>query len=273
MMRRALVVLATLLFALALPTPAHACPFDKCPELGDGSVVVGDVEDAPGGKIALNEPDPIYEWRLVNPCIEEDGNLGGCTTQPSCNPPPDRIVHNFLIQSRERALGPTAPWQSLGIECVDITDIKPTVTPEMVQAAFEELPLPLGEISLQPADSPVLVNLGAIFYTTQPEDAPYDVVILGQDVHIDAFIVDYAWHVGDGSPDVHGRGGPYPDKSTLHVYTAPGGYTVTLTLTWDATYSIDGGPETPVLDTTTTDSPPVTLTVVEAESILVDAFD
>nr|MBA2555294.1 hypothetical protein [Geodermatophilaceae bacterium] len=47
---------------------------------------------------------------------------------------------------------------------------------------------------------------------------------------------------------------------------------VTLTLTWDATYTVDGGPGTPVLDTTTTDSPPTPLTVVEAESILVDSF-
>ncbi|MBA3417329.1 MAG: hypothetical protein H0U09_01270 [Geodermatophilaceae bacterium] len=160
-----------------------------------------------------------------------------------------------------------------GIDCVDITEIEPVVTPAMVQAEFEKLPLPLGEISLQPSDGVVLVNVGAIFYTTQEATASYDVDIIGQAVHIDAFITDYAWHVGDGSPDVHGRGAPYPDKSTLHVYTAPGGVQVTLTLTWDATYTVDGGPVTPVLDTTTTDSPPVALTVVEAESILVDSFD
>jgi len=96
---------------------------------------------------------------------------------------------------------------------------------------------------------------------------------LGQAVHIDAFIVDYAWHLGDGSPDIHGRGAPYPDESTRHIYPTTGGVQVTLTLTWDATYTVDGGPETPVLDTTTTESAPTPVTVVEAESILVDAFD
>jgi len=182
------------------------------------------------------------------------------------------VVSRFLVQYRLIAAGPDAAWVSDGIHCVDITEIEPVVTPAMVQAEFEKLPLPLGEITLQPSDGVVLVNVGAIFYTTQPATAAYDVVILGQTVHIDAVIVDYAWHVGDGSADVHGRGAPYPDKSTLHVYTTPGGVQVTLTLTWDATYTVDGGPVTPVLDTTTTDSPPTPLTVVEAESILVDSF-
>ena len=280
-------VLARMLAALLLPallllqtTEASArpeqepdCRFEVCAIAGDGALVVGDVEDAPGGRIALNEPDPTHQWRLVNTCLTQDPVIGGCTIQAPCPAPPDRIVGRFLVQNRLIANGPNAPWVDDGIDCVDITEIEPVVTPAMVQAEFEKLPLPLGEISLQPSDGVVLVNVGAIFYTTQEATASYDVDIIGQAVHIDAFITDYAWHVGDGSPDVHGRGAPYPDKSTLHVYTAPGGVQVTLTLTWDATYTVDGGPVTPVLDTTTTDSPPVALTVVEAESILVDSFD
>lgn len=251
------------------------CGTRGCPvELGDGAVAVGDVQDRPGGKIALNEPSPTHEWRLVNTCFNEDDPLGGCTYQPPCPAPPDRTVGRFLVQYRLIADGADAPWVDDGEHCVDITDIEAAVvTPAMVQAEFERLPLPLGEISLQPSDGIILVNVGAIFYTTQEPTASYDVDILGQAVHIDAFIVDYAWHVGDGSPAVHGRGAPYPDKTTLHVYTTSGGYQVTLTLTWDATYTVDGGPVTPVLDTTTTDSPPTPLTVVEAESILVDSFD
>jgi len=259
--------------ASARPEQEPDCRFEVCAIAGDGALVVGDVEDAPGGRIALNEPDPTHQWRLVNTCLTQDPVIGGCTIQAPCPAPPDRIVGRFLVQNRLIANGPNAPWVDDGIDCVDITEIEPVVTPAMVQAEFEKLPLPLGEISLQPSDGVVLVNVGAIFYTTQEATASYDVDIIGQAVHIDAFITDYAWHVGDGSPDVHGRGAPYPDKSTLHVYTAPGGVQVTLTLTWDATYTVDGGPVTPVLDTTTTDSPPVALTVVEAESILVDSFD
>jgi len=259
--------------ASARPEQEPNCRFEVCAIAGDGALVVGDVEDAPGGRIALNEPDPTHQWRLVNTCLTQDPVIGGCTIQAPCPAPPDRIVGRFLVQNRLIANGPNAPWVDDGVDCVDITDIEPVVTPAMVQAEFEKLPLPLGEISLQPSDGVVLVNVGAIFYTTQEATASYDVDIIGQAVHIDAFITDYAWHVGDGSPDVHGRGAPYPDKSTLHVYTAPGGVQVTLTLTWDATYTVDGGPVTPVLDTTTTDSPPVALTVVEAESILVDSFD
>lgn len=278
-MNRLLLLAVCLLFVAANTSPNLAsaeggpCPRGICVEDGGGAYLVGDVEDAPGGKIALNAPDPTTQWRLVNTCIEDDPPLGGCEKQPPCPAPPDRVVSRFIVQYRLIAAGPEAPWESDGIHCVDITDIEPVVTPAMVQAEFEKLPLPLGEISLQPSDGVVLVNVGAIFYTTQEPTAAYDVVILGQAVHIDAFIIDYAWQVGDGSPDVHGRGSPYPDKSTLHVYTAPGGVQVTLTLTWDATYTVDGGPVTPVLDTTTTDSPPAALTVVEAESILVDSFD
>ncbi len=259
--------------ASAEPEEGGDCRFRVCAIVGDGAIVVGDVETTPGGRIALNEPDPTHQWRLVNPCLTEDPVFGGCTAQPPCPEPPDRTVVRFLVQYRLIASGPAASWTDDGIDCVDITDIEPVVTPAMVQAEFERLPLPLGEISLQPSDGVVLVNVGAIFYTTQDATASYDVVILGQAVHIDAFITDYAWTVGDGSPDVHGRGSPYPDKSTLHVYEAPGGVEVTLTLTWDATFTVDDGPVTPVLDTTTTLSPPSALTIVEAQSILVDAFD
>lgn len=272
-MRYALVVALAIIAVITAPAYAFACGLHTCPGTGDGAIIVGNVVAAPGGKLAVNEPDPTTEWRLVNPCIAEDGSLGGCTTQPSCPAAPDRVVHNFLVQYRPLPSNPDTPWISDGVHCVDITDVKPVVTPEMVQAEFEKLPLPLGEITLQPADGIVLANLGVIPYTTQPETAAYDVEILGQPVHIDAFIVDYTWHFGDGGPDAYGRGSGYPDKSTLHVYTAPGGYQITLTLTWDATYTVGGGPELPVLDTTTTDSPPAALTVVEAESILVESFD
>lgn len=279
-MRIALVALCAAMLPLFGMHSSHAdqepeapCPIAGCVRAGNGALLVGDVENTPGGRIALNEPDPTHQWRLVNTCLTQDPVIGGCTIQVPCPAPPDRVVGRFLVQNRLIADGPDAPWVDDGVDCVDITDIEPVVTPAMVQAEFEKLPLPLGEISLQPSDGVVLVNVGAIFYTTQEATASYDVDIIGQAVHIDAFITDYAWHVGDGSPDVHGRGAPYPDKSTLHVYTAPGGVQVTLTLTWDATYTVDGGPVTPVLDTTTTDSPPVALTVVEAESILVDSFD
>jgi hypothetical protein len=115
--------------------------------------------------------------------------------------------------------------------------------------------------------------MGAIFFTTQEETASYDVVILDQAVRIDAYITDYAWHLGDGSPDMHGRGAPWPDKENLHVYTATGPVQVSLTLTWAATYTVDGGPVEDVPGTTTTDSPVSTLNVVSAESVLVDSFD
>lgn len=248
------------------------CVGSACVELGGGVIHAGNVIDTPGGKLALSEPSATLEWRLMNTCADEDDPLGGCTTQPPCPAGPDRVVGRFLIQNRPIGSEDEGDWASQGIDCVDVTDLQPTVTPEMVQAEFEELPLPLGDITRQP-DTEVLVNLGAIFYTTQPDQVPYDVVILGQAVHIDAFIVAYAWDPGDGSAELQGRGAPYPDVANRHVYATTGGYQVTLTLTWDATYTIEGGPQTPVLDTTTTTSAPVPVTVVAAESILVDRFD
>jgi len=278
MMLRTVLVAIALVLACASPADAEpvepTCLLTTCPIYGGDGLQVGDVENLPGGgKLAVNEPDPIYQWRLVNICYEDDPVFGGCFVAPSCPAPPDRIVRLFDVQYRLISTAPEGPWNSDGEHCVDITDVQPVVTPEMVQAEFEELPLPLGEINVQPADGPILVNLGVILFSTQPEAVPYDVLILGQTVHIDAYIVDYTWHLGDGSPDLHGRGAPYPDTSNRHIYTAPGGYQVTLTLTWDATYTVDGGPELQVLDTTTTDSPPSSITVVEAESILVDSFD
>ncbi|MGI8722373.1 MAG: hypothetical protein ACR2JG_09125, partial [Geodermatophilaceae bacterium] len=187
------------------------CGAIVCFQTGDRPILAGDVEDVPGGdKIALNEPDPLYWWRLMNTCADDEPLQNGCAVLPPCPAPPDRTVRWFLVQYQVIADGEDSPWISDGEHCVDITDLEPVVTPAMVQAEFEELPLPLGEISLQPAGAPVLVNLGAIFYTTQAEQQPYDIEIIGQAVHIDAFIIDYSWNVGDGSAALHGRGGPYP---------------------------------------------------------------
>lgn len=272
----AFVIMSITFFFLApasAESPPGHCGLNVCIDTGDGVLNAGSLERYDGGYIAHNAPDPIYRYRLVTPCISEDPVIGGCLVRPDCPAPPDRNVQNFLVQSQVIADGVGSPWSDLGISCVDITELEPTVTPEMVLAAFRELPLPLGEVSFQPVSGTILVNVGAIFYTTQPETAAYDIVLLDQAVRIDATISDYAWHPGDGSPDIHGRGAPYPDQSTRHIYTHSGPIEVSLTLTWSATYTVDGGPQETVPGTTTTDSPSSTLDIVEAHAVLVDSFD
>jgi hypothetical protein len=67
-------------------------------------------------------------------------------------------------------------------------------------------------------------------------------------------------------------GHAYPNQTIEYGYRS-GTYTAYLTVTWGATFTVDGGPPDDVAGTTTTDGPPVTFDVLQARAVLTNPYD
>ena len=168
---------------------------------------------------------------------------------------------------------PTGQWAEVRQGCIDITPLNPPPSPAEVFSYFERLPLP--ELTTQhqpPGDG--LSGLPVIFYTDSPTTQSFTVDIRGFEVVIDAGATAFTWHTGDPErPTITTEvpGAPYPDHTITHDYGS-GTYTAYLTVTWGATFSIDGGAEANVPGTTTTDGPAETFDVLEARPVLVNPY-
>jgi len=291
--------LACALLALFLgwPQTAQACAnITYCaPEPGisptEGAINVsyesidpGLIRGSGGGDISS------HEYRLRTPCFLNDESTEACNRADfvACDQPPDRVVRYLVLQQRTivrsdgtladgttSALPPGTPigaWTDVRQGCMDITPLNPPPTPEEVFRYFQTLPLPELATRQQPPGN-ALVGLPVIFFTDSPTTQSFTVDIRGFDVDIDATASGYAWDTGDGTVLTTAvPGAPYPDQTITHDYSS-GTYTATLTTTWSATYSVDGGVRLDVPGTTTTEGLPVTFTVMQAHTVLTDPYD
>jgi len=141
---------------------------------------------------------------------------------------------------------------------------QPEITPAMVLNAFRRIPLPEAKTYAQPAHT-TLVNLDTVLHT-DTTDLDRTVRILGQTVRLHIHPATYVWHHGDGtSQTTHGPGEPYPAKTIIHRYPrAHSTADLRVTITWTATYSVNGGQGSAVPGTVTTTGPTTTLNVAEA---------
>jgi PKD repeat protein len=97
---------------------------------------------------------------------------------------------------------------------------------------------------VQPAKA-AIVNLPAIFYTTLPDHLDLTTTAGGRTVALHATPAAYVWDWGDGTTTTTTEpGAPYPHQSVTHTYHHPGTVTATVTVYWQATYTITGVPGT-----------------------------
>jgi hypothetical protein len=164
------------------------------------------------------------------------------------------------------------PGESPARGCIDITALNPPPSPAEIYRYFQTLPLPQLTTQHQPPGNG-LVGLPVIFYTDGATTQTFDLTIRGFQVQIVAGATSFTWHTGDGTELTSTTpGAPYPDHTISHDYRS-GTYTAYLTVTWGATFSVNGGPSVAVPDTTTTDGPPVTFTVLQARPVLTNPYD
>jgi len=157
---------------------------------------------------------------------------------------------------------------------MDITSLNPPPSPAEVFSYFERLPLPTLTTQHQPPGDG-LSGLPVIFYTDSPTTQTFTVDIRGFTVVINAAAESYTWHTGDpATPEITSTepGRPYPDQTVEHGYRS-GTYTAYLTVTWGATFTVNGSAPADVPGTTTTDGAPVTFDVLQARPVLTNPYD
>ena len=183
---------------------------------------------------------------------------------PSQGPAAEPVPEGFLPGD------PLGDWSYHSEGCFDITSLNPPPSPAEVFSYFERLPLPTLTTQHQPPGDG-LSGLPVIFYTDSPTTQTFTVDIRGFTVVIEAGATAYTWHTGDPrTPTVTTTdpGRPYPNQTVEHPYRS-GSYTAFLTVTWGATFSIDGSAPTAVPGSTTTTGPAVTFDVLQARPVLV----
>ncbi|RBY80547.1 hypothetical protein DQ238_08140 [Geodermatophilus sp. TF02-6] len=230
---------------------------------------------------------PMFVYRLRQQCVVAAELTGNCSPASirTCPQQPGRVIDYFFVQRRPVVQpgeadvldgfgvgDPIGDWENLREGCFDITDLNPPPSPGEVFAYFQRLPLPRLETRHQPPGNG-LSGLPVIFYTDSPATQTFTVDIRGFTVVIAARAEQYTWHTGDGPPLVTtDPGRPYPDQTVEHEYES-GTHTASLTVTWGATFTVDGSAPADVPGTTTTDGPPITFDVLEARPVLTDPYD
>ena len=203
------------------------------------------------------EPGRIIQYLVVQqrPVVRPDGTA---VIDLVGNPPPGT---------------PVSFWEDVDQGCIDITSLNPPPSSAEVFSYFERLPLPRLTTQHQPPGDG-LSGLPVIFYTDSPTTQTFTVDIRGFNVVIEATAERYTWHTGDATGQIMSTdpGKPYPNQTVEHSYRS-GTYTAHLTVTWGATFTVNGSAPADVPGTTTTDGPPVTFDVLQARAVLTNPYD
>ncbi|NMR28392.1 PKD domain-containing protein [Arthrobacter sp. SF27] len=124
-----------------------------------------------------------------------------------------------------------------------------------------------GEVLGQPAPH-TLRGAETNFYADSGEQSA-DFELHGQEIHLEAHPVQYEWNYGDGA-----RGGPFlfpggplqegewgTKTDTSHIFEETGDFAVGLTVTYRATYTVNGGVVIDVPGDAAFSAEPVTISV------------
>ena len=123
----------------------------------------------------------------------------------------------------------------------------------------------------QPPGDMVIVTKDLIVYT-DPSSRTLSTTVGGTPVSVVVTPVSYRWDWGDGtSTTTRDPGAAYPHQTVVHRYRELlQGVVVTLTTTWSATFSVEGGPPQPVSGTVTTTETSAPFDLVRLVGVLTD---
>ncbi|MDJ0319538.1 hypothetical protein [Pseudarthrobacter sp. PS3-L1] len=130
-------------------------------------------------------------------------------------------------------------------------DLLPRIAARILQD-FRNLPVIPANLTLQPA--PHTLKGAETNVYANAETQAFDVVILGQQVHVEATPTLYTYSYGDGSGlgPTESAGGPLPQEQwgtktrTSHIYQDTGTYSVSVSTTFSGTYAVNNGPSLPI---------------------------
>lgn len=152
----------------------------------------------------------------------------------------------------------------------DQTYAEPVLTTGLLRRAFAELPLPAGELVVQPPDGITLVNFDTNFYTTSTRPIARTVTLLGQRVTLEATPARFHWDFDDGRTlSTDEPGAPYPRLDVTHNYLRTGTYRPSLSTTYTGRFRVGGGAWQEIPGTVRIDGTGEALRAIEAEPKLV----
>ena len=126
-----------------------------------------------------------------------------------------------------------------------------------------------------------LVGLESLFWVdTTPTRQLGPITLLAHQVTITITVKTVNWNFGDDTTDTStGPGRPFTPADHCgenqcpdwfgHTYTETGPVTTTADVTWNATYTVDGGPPQPIIGTVTGPRTTMNITVKQARAVLV----
>lgn len=175
-------------------------------------------------------------WRLVAPCLHrpDEGAQVACMSMVSGCPAGGWRLRVWLSEDQ----GVT--WQDEGLMCVEPTG---PVTVQDVDRALHDAfvrRLPPVALTAAPAHG-VLPYLPVVFDSGQPAGIGTSAhSLLGRSVVLDPR-ARWHWEFGDGQVlDTMVPGSRYPDLAVSHAYGRGGAMHLALTVTWAATFTVDG---------------------------------
>ena len=211
-----------------------------------------------------------YDYRLTLQCKESIN--GTCLNPLECVAPPNTF--RALVE-RIRVSDPNATWTPWGEWCItsaQAADLQPTITPDLVNRAYQRLDWPASTVIAQP-DGTTLVNLPTILHTTNTTPTTRTITLLGITITIEATPTTYTWHHGDGTTTTTtSPGHPYPTPGhtdVTHTYTRAGQRTLSVDTTYTGRYRIANGPWTDIPQPRTITGPTTPLTIRTATPHLI----
>ncbi|MGW9413099.1 PKD domain-containing protein [Arthrobacter cupressi] len=211
---------------------------------------------APPGYV---DDDP-YQYKYLPLCdIDRDGLDTGCELQVNCEPrtPGGKRGEPVQWQYAPKTIANPAwsDWQPQGgPSCIydpDPQDVLRAIAARIAND-FKQLPIQSAKVTVQPGPH-TLKGMETNVFAAATEQA-FDVVILGQNVHLVATPVEYTYNYGDGTsfgPTMFAGGSISEDEwgtktRTSHVYKQTGDFRLSVTTGFRGTYSVNGGPPLPI---------------------------
>jgi hypothetical protein len=169
----------------------------------------------------------------------------------------------------------TDSWHLDHAECrdpQDLGDLRRTMTWRDVLTEVRTITIPATEVE---APSYTLVNLDTTFYT-EPSTIERTLTILGYTVDVTITPSSYTWHWGDRTTTTTTEPGePYPSDDVTHTYVhaTHGAHSRSLSVdvTYQVRYRVDGGTWATIPDTITIDGPTTELPIRQASAVLVNS--
>lgn len=225
------------------------------------------------------DSDP-YQYKYLPLCdIDRDGLDTGCELQVNCQPRTPGGKRGEPVQWQYAPKSVTNPiysdWQPQGgPSCIydpDPEDVLRAIAARIAND-FRQLPIQPAKVTVQPGPH-TLKGMETNVFAAADEQA-FDVVILGQNVHLEAAPVEYTYNYGDGTsfgPTMFAGGSIAEDEwgtktRTSHVYKQTGDFRLGVTTRFRGTYSVNGGPPLPITGTGQFASPAQLVSVWRTET-------